>query len=152
MLHTSYDKEPSRTKNNKLLGKIYVKCYFPDSPQFVLFLFNLIQKFLNNNILLSISIIGRRILNILKLKSVSMKTKTILGISFTTVFVLSTISAITTIQADSMFKIRHLPDFKTSKSENFSENPSDYVEKIEMNLNQFEIGIENSLKQNKLKN
>lgn len=45
-----------------------------------------------------------------------MNSKTILGISFTTVFALSIISAVTTIQADAAFKLRHLPDFKTTKS------------------------------------
>lgn len=51
------------------------------------------------------------------MKTVSMKAKTILGISFTTVFVLSALSTITAMQADSMFKIRHLPDFKSIKSD-----------------------------------
>ena len=47
-----------------------------------------------------------------------MNAKTIMGISFTGVFVLSIISSVTAIQADSLFKIRHLPEFKTKKSDN----------------------------------
>lgn len=49
-------------------------------------------------------------------QNVSMNSKTILGISFTTVFVLSIISAVTAIQADAVFKVKHLPDFKITKS------------------------------------
>jgi 5-enolpyruvylshikimate-3-phosphate synthase len=47
-----------------------------------------------------------------------MNSKTILGISFTTVFALSIISAVTAIQADAVFKVKHLPDFKTTESNN----------------------------------
>ncbi len=49
---------------------------------------------------------------------ISMNSKTILGISFTTVFVLSIISAVTAIQADAVFKVKHLPDLRTTKSVN----------------------------------
>jgi len=45
-----------------------------------------------------------------------MNSKTILGISFTTVFVLSIISAVTAIQADAVLKVKHLPDLRTTKS------------------------------------
>jgi len=45
-----------------------------------------------------------------------MNPKTILGISFTTVFVLSMISAVTAIQADAVLKVKHLPDLRTTKS------------------------------------
>lgn len=45
-----------------------------------------------------------------------MNSKTILGISFTTVFALSIISAVTAIQADAVFKVKHLPDLRTTKS------------------------------------
>lgn len=45
-----------------------------------------------------------------------MNSKTILGISFTTVFVLSIISAVTAIQADAVLKIKHLPDLRITKS------------------------------------
>ena len=47
-----------------------------------------------------------------------MNSKTILGISFTTVFALSIISAVTAIQADAVFKVKHLHDFKTTESSN----------------------------------
>lgn len=46
----------------------------------------------------------------------SMNSKTILGISFTSVFLLSIISVATAIQADAVFKVKHLPEFKTTKS------------------------------------
>ena len=48
--------------------------------------------------------------------SISLDSKTILGISFTTVFILSIISAITAIQADTVLKVKHLPDLRTTKS------------------------------------
>lgn len=48
-----------------------------------------------------------------------MNSKTILGISFTTVFVLSIISAVTAIQADAVLKVKHLPDLRTTKSISF---------------------------------
>ena len=45
-----------------------------------------------------------------------MNSKTILGISFTTVFALSIISAVAAIQADAVLKVKHLPDLRTTKS------------------------------------
>ena len=48
--------------------------------------------------------------------NISLDPKTILGISFTTVFVLSIISAVTAIQADTVLKVKHLPDLRTAKS------------------------------------
>ncbi|HSB57886.1 MAG TPA: hypothetical protein VLD38_08785 [Nitrosopumilaceae archaeon] len=45
-----------------------------------------------------------------------MNPKTVMGISFTAVFVLSILSAITAIQADSILKVKHLPDLRTTKS------------------------------------
>ena len=60
-----------------------------------------------------------------------MDSKTILGISFTTVFILSTISALTSIQADAMFKIKHLPDFKTTKFTS--------IEKVETDLSTYKV-------------
>ena len=48
--------------------------------------------------------------------NISLDSKTILGISFTTVFVLSIISAVTAIQADTVLKVKHLPDLRTTKS------------------------------------
>lgn len=55
-----------------------------------------------------------------------MDSKTILGLSFTSVFLLSMISVVTAIQADSSFKIKHLPDFKTTKPVN--------IETVKINL------------------
>ena len=47
-----------------------------------------------------------------------MNSKTILGISFTSVFLLSIVSVATAIQADTVFKVKHLPDFDAIKSAN----------------------------------
>lgn len=44
-----------------------------------------------------------------------MNSKTVLGISFTAVFVLSIISAVTAVQADAVLKVKHLPDLRTTK-------------------------------------
>ena len=66
---------------------------------------------------------------------ISMDSKTILGISFTTVFILSIISAVTAIQADAMFKIKHLPEFKTTKSES--------IEKVESKITNLKTDLKN---------
>jgi len=55
----------------------------------------------------------------------SMNSKTILGISFTSVFLLSIISVATAIQADAIFKVKHLPDFKTTNSVNLEKVKTD---------------------------
>ena len=44
-----------------------------------------------------------------------MNPKTVLGVSFATVFVLSIISAVAVIQADTAFKIKHLPNLRASQ-------------------------------------
>ncbi|HSF28127.1 MAG TPA: hypothetical protein VLA53_03775 [Nitrosopumilaceae archaeon] len=48
-----------------------------------------------------------------------MNQKTILGISFTMVFVLSIISVVTAVQAEAALKVKHLPDLRTTKSVSF---------------------------------
>ena len=70
-----------------------------------------------------------------------MDSKTILGISFTTVFILSIISAVTAIQADSMFKIKHLPDFKKIKSQSI-EKVGSKMTNLKNDLNNLNEGTE----------
>ena len=62
-----------------------------------------------------------------------MNSKTILGISFTTIFVLSIISVVTVIQADAVLKVKHLPDLRTIKSVSIETVKTDMSdEKIEL--------------------
>ena len=62
-----------------------------------------------------------------------MNSKTILGISFTTIFVLSIISVVTVIQADAVLKVKHLPDLRTTKSVSIETVKTDMSdEKIEL--------------------
>jgi hypothetical protein len=74
-----------------------------------------------------------------------LNSKTILGLSFTTVFILSTLSAITAIQADAMFKIKHLPEFKQTKSENVIMRLDPSIEKIEPSFDKMVIMTQSSL-------
>ena len=82
-----------------------------------------------------------------------MDSKTILSISFTTVFLLSIISAVTAIQTDAMFKIKHLPDFKKTKSEHFETINLDMTaEKIDQSLDTESNISEQSILNKQLKN
>jgi hypothetical protein len=83
-----------------------------------------------------------------------MNTKTILGISFTTVFALSIISAVTAIQADAVLKVKHLPDFRTTKSVSIETMETDMkTENVDLTSFGEDTGIvESSILNRQLKN
>jgi len=83
-----------------------------------------------------------------------MNPKTILGISFTTVFILSIISAVTAIQADAVLKVKHLPDLRTTKSVSIETVKTDMTSKnVELTSFGEDISIsESSILNKQLKN